>query len=209
MFKKIITLGILFCVVFSLAGCANDVDKKYNGLSIGFNYTGSRYHVIMCATRSEETTFDIDDVTLDFYFGWFASEPPLNATAVAPDGLGEEVRYALYFTEEELFVGSGSFWHIGDYCDLEGNYFIRKIFPEEFTSETFRASQTKCAGKIFNHSESITIPKEMFSKPNGRFWFRIQEVFGSQEKGFYSELGGNIGIYYEFINDNTVRLSKY
>lgn len=68
--KKLVILVIAFIVLFSTGGCSADIDGRYKGFSNGFNYQLDRRTIVMCAARSDKTEFNINEVTLDFYYGW-------------------------------------------------------------------------------------------------------------------------------------------
>lgn len=73
--KNIVFNNNIMAYVFILVGCVADIDGRHKGLSIGFNFCGPRYSQIMYAFRSNETEFNVDNVTLDFYCGWFGELP--------------------------------------------------------------------------------------------------------------------------------------
>jgi hypothetical protein len=208
MAKKILTLIFATVILFSSAACATNIDKRYNGLSIGFSFTGPHYSPIMYAVRSDEVEFNVDNVTLDFYYGWFGELPYWHTDKT----LGYDVCVAFYVTTRE--VGQWIDPQV-DYQNVENQYFITEVSAEEFWSESFIASQTKSKGKIFNHSgKSITIPKEAFSKQEGILELYAQIISYSYEDELfnfdssYSSSWYTIYIHYNYISDNTVKLYR-
>lgn len=199
-FYSLILAAVMLFGVFGLTACTADIDGKYDGFSIGFNYKGGKIDTIMCAARSEKTVFDVNDVTLDFYFGWFE---PLPVGYIDPDSYGI-IRAALYFSNNFMWAGI-----VEDYRNIENKYFIREILFGEFVSETFAVSMTKKSGKNFSHKESLTIPKELFGEKIGLVYFGIVELsFSESSNTYYGGVRGYVQIWYEYIDDNTVRLSK-
>ena len=199
MLKKLLTLVITLYMLFSLTACSADIDGRHKGLSIGFNYTGPRYYGIMSAVRSDKQVFDIDNVTLDLYFGWFG--PDLSEIEN-----GNYFHIAFYITTSDT-----GHWidPQQDYHNVENQYFITEVL--EFDTKVFAASQTRRTGKIFNYSEKITIPKEAFKNQVGVLELYTQIIELSNENNLYYfdyKSSGTVKIAYTFIDDNTVCLSK-
>ncbi len=160
------TLGILLILLtFTLAatGCQSAdaiISDIFNqGLESGFEPSrggcipSSGYH---CAYKSDKREFDINDVTLDFYFGAEGadkSEPPLEHEGIIPI-------LELYFE-----------------TDTQEQYLIRKS-DEYFVSKKYSCTvvydKNRQNGKVeYNHSETITVPKELFTKNSGKIAFVV------------------------------------
>lgn len=210
--KIIITIIILIMVVvvsmftflyFTLLYSA-DIDGKHKGYSRGFNYSG-RYSGIMYAVQSDKIEFNIDDVSLDLYCGWFE-----DLSNWKFDETTEQIKsVAFYIMPSEIE------WLIDpqeDYRNVENQYFLAEISAKDFWSENFIASQNKSKGKIFNHSgKSIIIPKEAFSKQVGILKLRVQVISVSKsDELFYFDVNlshpYSISIQYKYINDKTIIL---
>ena len=203
-------VALLLLPIVFLTGCSADIDGRHNGLSIGFNFIGPRYSQIMYAVRSDRTEFEINNVTLDFYCGWFG-ELPFFHTDIE-DEASYTVGVAFYITKS---VVGQSIDPQGDYRNVENQHFIKIISAEEFWSESFLANQTRRDGKVFNHSgESITIPKEAFSQQEGTLELYAQIVsFYLEDNLFHfdSSLSGSwytVYIRYNRVNDNIIRLRR-
>lgn len=179
MYKKLIGLGIALAMLFSLTACVADIDGRHKGFSSGFNYSGFRYSLIMHAVRSDKTEFNIDDVVLDFYCGFFGELP----YAYRNDTIRRTVSVVFYLTTS--WVGQ---WidPQDDYLNVDNQYFIAEVSAEDFWSESFLASQTMRHGKVFNHiGKSIKIPKEAFSEQWGSLQLYAQVVDYSYEDKLY------------------------
>jgi hypothetical protein len=192
------TLGIALFILFSLTACTADIDGQHKGLSIGFNHTGPKYYPIMMAVRSDKQVFDIDDVTLDLYCGYFVWDS-------SNIGNGDNFHVVFYIKEMET-----GYWidPQQDYHNVEGQYFLTEV--PEFNTKVFAASQTRRTGKIFNYSENITIPKEAFKHQIGVLIFHAVIINFSNEDNLYhfnGSLSDSILIEYTINNDNTVSLS--
>lgn len=109
-----------------------------------------------CAYKSDTNEFDIDNVTLDFFFGGyyqFGFECELTNGSSYP-------AFDLYFTAED------------------GNKFFIKHIEENFVSEKYSCEVTHdenwhITEIKYNHSEKLTIPSEIFTKEKGLIWFSI------------------------------------
>lgn len=185
-----------------MSGCATDIDGRYKGLSIGFNYTYYTHSSIMCAARSDKTEFDVNDVTLDFYFGW-CQQPP--GKPAYPD-IYSAIVYAIYFGNNKSF--NRSIQNIEDYKDILDHCFVKEISIEQFDSDEFAISMKKNTGKVFKQSEKYTIPKELFDQSTGYVYFWIRNIWLKEDNQFLTQDGECVSIKYDFINDNIVRLSK-
>lgn len=109
-----------------------------------------------CEYKSDKTVFDIDDVTLDFYYG---------VHLLHPEEREEEMfnipSFDLYFSNEE-----------------NHRILIRHV-EEDFVSEKYRCYYVKDEnGKItskhhYNHFETHTVPKELFTQESSFFYFSV------------------------------------
>ena len=140
------------------------------------------------AYRIDKTDFDIDDVKVTIYFGGYFS-----------DSIELERECGRNIPEFEIYF-SDSF----ENCILP----IRQI-EENYVSEKYRMSfiyddSHHATEMIFNHSEEITIPKELFSEEKGLIRIIVGGVNVRISK--YQILNRGI-IRYEMIGTTKVRLS--
>jgi hypothetical protein len=129
--------------------------EEKQGLEIGAISGGSRPSSDnYCGCKSEKNEFDIDDVTLEFYFGY-----PFTLNGPRSDVY--EDWFYIYFTNE-----------------TEGIEIVKKV-EESFFSEKYNVEiivdyeNLKITGVEYAHSEMLTIPKELFVNDSGTIWFRI------------------------------------
>ncbi|MDR3318951.1 MAG: hypothetical protein LBS99_05880 [Clostridiales bacterium] len=192
-------LTLLFLLpVFLLTGCGNG-----NGLKVGFEY-GFSPNPIACAVKSEKTEFDIDDVTLDFYYG-----SPESAWGIG-DGNYELVCFAVYFCNSK-YLSTIEYLTtvIDDYRIIYGYFFVKEISPEEYASGDYDVENKMFSDKKFNHYETLTVPKEALELSKGYFGLTIMETYYSQKDDGYCVTHKGFGaVRYEKITDRTVRLSK-
>ena len=145
---RLMLVILLLTSTLTLASCGNQSE----GLEVGFTPYGEMD--FSCGYRSDKTEFDIDDVTLTFYYGGsyeYNIESEIKNTFSYP-------AFELYFCDEKL-----------------DNRILVKRVEENLVSEKYRAYSTL---KFFNkhvieykHSEIITIPQELFAEDLGIIYF--------------------------------------
>ncbi len=202
---------MVMVTVFILAGCVVDIDGKYEGLSIGFNYECSKtLQPIIAAVRSDKTEFNIGDVMLDFYIGWHENPPNIVEQSDENDiGYAYTVGFALYLISEAIsIIGPQT-----DYHNVESLYYLMEISAKTFVSEEYKMTMTKQYGKLFQQGESLAIPQELFltQAQGGNILFCVMEVSYSLDDGLYhlypiSDIHNRIR--FELVSVDTVRLSK-
>lgn len=194
-------LLILTALCLCLSGCGQNVEpEKDQGLESGFYfpYGLSEIGVWHAACRSEKSVFDINDVTLTFYYG---------------DDFGYEEDLETYrehsFTYEyyELYFAN----------DNNKKILIRHV-DEDFVSEKHRCKYRwnesgEVTEIIFNHSEELTIPKELFTKEKGIVYFYVTgwgtagRLIGTEKETYRTKTISDIPIYYEK-DGNTIKLTR-
>lgn len=137
-----------------------------------------------CAYKSNKTEFDMDDVTLFFFFGGYYKS-----------GVEYEIKHSSFPTFE-LYFGD-------DY----GRKFLVKQIEENFVSQKYSCDviydQNHYITEIvFNHSEKITIPKEIFTEETGKIYFLISgknevqnnasEIIITSTYVFYKKVGEKV-----------------
>lgn len=163
-----------------------------NGISTGFEngFTfdySDESNPISCAYKSDKNVFDIDDVSLDFYFG---------AIYTNPDGiilnLNSYPAFELYFStyDEKILIKRVEEELISD------KYKRVYEISEDFRTITYD----------YVYSERFTIPKEIFTSDNGILWFTINAAEDSTDPADFRSIAG-IWLYYKKI-DNTILLSS-
>jgi hypothetical protein len=192
MIKKLMVLGSMFVIIFSFSGCGNK-----DGFEIGFGWQREVSSPIMVAARSDKTEFDIDDVTIEFSFGWYQT----NLLQYSPVG------FALYFIDQSGYSVQRE-EYFDDYTNQEAMTFIRIIETNEFVTEDYKVEMTRREGKSFSYSEKITIPKSLLnSAPHGSVLFLVSAVLYSHENdSFFHSFGGTVELNYELINENTIKI---
>ncbi len=188
---SLMLVGVMLILSLLLGGCS-----LFNqGVEDGFEFIwlSPLFSDHGIAYRSDVTEFDIDNVTLTLYYGY---ECPI-------------------FDYENIPI----LVTISNY-DAGKNVLIRKFEEEEFYTEerkaTFETTNPFIGLKYrctFNYSETITIPKELFTEEKGMLFFRLElehlpfsyksEGFGYVDDALLSE----VALCYE-IRDNKVIISR-
>lgn len=196
-------IAVLMAFVLILTGCSGDIDGKYKGFSSGFNFTRSTHSTVMCAARSEKTEFDINNVMLDFYFGWYQEPPYLHSDSTKNSFM------VLYFCKAQSDLPMHKVGE-SDYRNIEDLYYLMDIPMQEYITDKYVININKSTGKVFSQSKNFTVPKDIFEPQKDRFWFFISEGFYSENDNTYSvHIETYMSIKYEYIDDNMVRLMKY
>jgi hypothetical protein len=193
---RAIILAVLlsFCAVACDSG---EPDEEYipaaleSGLMLRISSGCEDSSPYFAAYRSDKTEFAIDDVTLTFYFG--------RIDAHFGYGNGEETEISIKM-----------FFLTGERNDLKYTY-IKKI--DDFYREEYNCYMNRINKKtlriIYNHSEDITVPAELFTEERGRLDLGIVEyivwVDGVIEPQY--ETLQAVAIYYK-VTGQTVHLSS-
>lgn len=198
-------LLVVVCALISLQGCGFlsrwHTPTEEKGISIGFQYE-NRKGSLITAIKSDKKVFDIDDVTLDFYYGGIAS-----------DSLHTSV--ALYFISgrNNLFTDL----IVDDYKNIDGCYFIKEMTIYEYESGPFDIEQRWGPKKknekdnlYFHFVDTLTVPEEVFSESQGEFYFIATYLRTNKENNLaevYNPGRANSQIlYYTKTEDGSIEL---
>lgn len=207
--RRILLILTALSLCISLLGCGDITDnseaetpEEDKGIESGFYFLDDPLPVVglwHAACRSEKSVFDIDDVTLTFYYGDYFGYSPIEKYK------WNHVTYESY----ELYFEN---YKTGD------KVLIRHV-DEDFVSEKHRCTYRYAKGTllveeiIFNHSEELTIPRELFTEDNGVVNFNVYG-FGivmnqgvPYEEGYTNIHISHLPLYYEKIGD-TIKLTK-
>ena len=206
-------LCFMLALLLLLSGCEQKSDQDNDqappnagdeassdgvGLEYGFDSgAGCESPPFYSAYRSDVNEFDINAVTLEFCYGGYyplGSEYALNY-------------YGASYPNFEL-----------RFTDTTGKSYFIKSVDENFISEKYRCyiehiesdDTERPIEKIkYNHSETITIPSEIFSSEYGEFWF---EVWGVNTKLPDSQMkclpGAGAPFFYKIIDGKVILSSK-
>ena len=192
--KGIIAFILLICtLVLSMVSCDfAGLFNKNAGLEHGLNTTQPTLPNIRCAYRSDKNTFDIDDVTLEFFLGIiFTGSPEFNIE----HSHKSYPSFDIYFSndsKDKIVVRTVNENLISD------KYRIKPVFDENGNA-TDELS--------YNYSEIFTVPKELFKNETGIIYFGIAGTNVMAEEPTYSRLA-SIGIYYKVANGKVTLSDK-
>ena len=131
-----------------------------------------------CAFKSETNVFDIDDVTLDVYFGGNYSE--------GVDTIRENSKsypsFELYFENDqgkECFVKR-----------IDENFISEKYSCELICDKDWNLIEIK-----YNYHETMTIPAELFTNESGYIWFVARGVNTHEPEDGMRNIVGNVLLY--------------
>lgn len=156
----------------------NSGQDSNTGLEQGFNIqsSGEEENPLKCAYKSDKNEFDINNVTLDFYFGTTHTNSQL--TSIYTD-------YELYFKhegQEKVLIKK-----------VNESLFDKKYSCHKSTNEKYQ----------FEHSEKVTIPENMFVNDNGKISFTVltENYYDGKLDSLYVQ---SIDVYYRKINDRII-----
>ena len=147
-------------------------------------------NLIFCAYKSDTNIFDIDNVTLDFYFG-----------------------YAFYNRGVDYFLQTESYptFKLGFDTENHDIIFVEEI-NENLVSEKygcnliFSEDNHRIIGIEYNHSETLTIPKELFTQESGIIYFQIYAANQAKNEDTEKCIEGK-GIKYQVVGDKVILTS--
>ena len=166
-------LSLLLCIV-TLSGCFFRIhDSKYEkgDFCQQFEFAVSSPR----AARSNKNKFTIDDVSFEFLFG-------LNKTGSTTDfnfhcGYDNYVIVLCICDLDELRKSSDFYAFekpFEDYENLPKHYHIDTITEEEVLSDKYSYSIDFTGKFIYNHSEIVRIPREVFNDKEGTFMILLR-----------------------------------
>ena len=209
--KKLVTKSIgvtliLLTLFYTFMGCnvledifnesESILDKPLRG---GFDFgDGGEVPACTAAYESDTRVFDIDDVTLTFYYGhsFGKTEEEVEHNRTHGNSYPE---FSLYFQDE-----NGT------------RYLIRHV------DENFVSTKYSCTWIVdddwyiidieYNYSETITIPRECFINEEGYFGFIIlheKNNSDNTQQGSFEERIASCNIYYRLENGKVIIYDNY
>lgn len=152
------------------------------GLETGFKPSGSMDSAPLpwsfCAFKSETNVFDIDDVTLDVYFGgnFFEGVDTIRENSKSYPS------FELYFENDqgkECFVKR-----------IDENFISEKYSCELICDKDWNLIEIK-----YNYHETLTIPAELFTEEKGMIWFVARGVNTHEPEDGMRNIAGNVLLY--------------
>ena len=157
---------------------------------------------------SKTDTFPIDNVSFEFYYAFHKEDRSYGFLSTDY----KHMVYGLYICETDEFGKLDSvFTEYGmsfdDYKSIPYHTYIHSITEDELLSGKYSYRLAPNKEFIYNHSESITIPKSTFKSNEGVFSIEIIfYCFNDEFSGYICSDVLSLDFSYEKINDNTVKL---
>lgn len=182
-------------IILLLSGCAKD-----NGIKIGFEYEGMLPSSTLCAIKSEKTDFPVDQVVIEVSYSLYKEVGEVNDYRFAG--------FALYFCNSEFNDIPVFLEPLEDYRSIEGLYPVKEIGEGEYEPEDYTMVMDMFSGKKFKHKEIVRVPQEVFTGKEGSFSFRILSFSYMSDNGYYCmTYGSSVNVAYEYLDEQTIRLS--
>lgn len=186
-------LLILLIVSMSFTGCM--LTNTSEGLEHGFKFFGiggesCESNPFCCGYKTDRTEFDIDDVKIDLYYGCYYGDFVESILENAMNIPSFDI-YAATWDEENR--------------EYDNKYLIRHV-EENFVSEKYNCEIVcrkfliwQTTEIIYNHYETIKIPKEAFVNGNGEISILI---YGTDIHGGYptEKLITGTTLYYSLVD---------
>ena len=193
--SKVLALVLTAIMLMNfLAGCTILDDEK-----VLSNGSIENSLDVILGIKSNKTEFDVNDVTLNFYYGFRVHRP------------SDDKFYSIFIFNIKESINMSSLILYKDYRDFEGYFFMKEITTENFKEEYLFTSDSILfiPRRKINHHEKMTVPKEVFDGKKGTFVFEITDfTYYEEEKGYRYQCRSRCFVDYEYIDENTVRLSR-
>jgi len=200
----LVTITILLTFTF----CSDSYKLDYGN---GTTRLGDTQHIgtVVCAVKSKNDEFKVDEVEFDVYFG------SIEELKLYDNDDYELVSYAIYFVNVNYIFDMGSRFYpqniYSDYKNIEGYHFIKELSFEEFSKDDYKAKIRTFSNPKINHHEKIKVPAEVFEGDSGQFAFVIVPICAMKKEdgyfiGPYQNGYGKLHINYEYTNESTVKL---
>lgn len=199
--------AVIILLIISLTSCASSyaIDK-------GHGSPGGLLPEFFIGIRSKTDVFDIDNVTLEFSWGKEDGIEEGDCTFIDKGEKGElpeecpVVCVAVYFYNYKYGNSLGSLHHYDDYKEIDDVYFVKDFTVEEF-NEKCKVNLNYWGRIKYDHTESLTIPKEVFETTTGEISFVVTKVeYVPSENAYIVSGGSNTNLSYRVLENGKVRL---
>ena len=215
--KKLIALVlVVITLVFTLTSCfwRNDNSNEeycWGDYGLGF----PQYQDLNAKVTSDRLEFDINDVTLDFYYCFYCLDDE-TIEEVQEDYHYEtsegyrEATYAIYLNNEGPLLFEEENNCIIDYENKVNSQLIKYIDHEELFNTNYGYTTPKGRQIEYNHSEKLTIPAEYFDPSRGIVYIHIVRLLHWKNDDTLQRCAEEtvIGIQFDLIDENTVVLRE-
>lgn len=206
--QSIVSVLLLTLIIFSSCSNPNSINIGHNGINLG------RLPNVAIGIRSNKTEFNVNDVTLDFSFG---NESGATGCIYLDDEECPIICVAMYFYNAKYmdarneFVDGSRYPEIAyfkDYKEIEGWHFVKSITANDY-NEKCKVQFNYWGHTKYDHTETLTIPKEVFELTTGYVCFGIYEIAYIESKDSYMIYNGSHqGLKYENLEGGIVKISN-
>ena len=202
--RRLLLILISLSLITPLTGCQQILDVPSQnappeeiGLRGGFTKSGSIQYPHYCAFQSDKREFDIDDVTITFYYGVDLSYHSLYEYR---EEMASYLSFDLSF--ESFTIGCTPIYYTARHID-------ENFISEKYLCNVRYTPDGKTISDIeFEHSEEIKLPCELFANETGCIWLRLigDNILRSEEEE--SRIICSTSFWYKR-SGNKITLSKY
>ncbi len=205
-------LLILFIFALPLSGCVGTPKAKFEK---GFDTPIGHYDIIQIGATSDKNTFPVDNVSFEIYYGFNETEKEaekrLNSYTSSEYENGQVIFATYILKGSEYDLNFNSFDEHQDYKTIDNCIFIRDISQEEAVTDeyTYKFSDPRWLffPTKYKHSETLTVPEEVFSQQKGEFCFVIISLLFAPEDNTYRIMEVGIAQFAYQKQDNTVEIT--
>lgn len=202
--KSVGVLLILLTLLYTMTGCADDNNVIYFGGAYYEPYEWGKGDIPCAKIESDKTIFDIDSVTLDFYYALYSRKRGesleklrANYSYVPSENdnfCHTESEYAIYISNnEELIFEKNENETLADYENKVNGIMWKFICFEEafgtdygYTTSVDENSFFKFKKVNYSQRETITIPEELFNSSSGYIYIHVIRLLHNKETGQHS-----------------------
>ena len=215
---RVMLIIFLLTSALGLSGCEEHQGYPTEKYILNIEEKGYFSQLKMIATSNTQV-FDKNDITLNLSYSMHASstkgESSLNNKG---DGYSNKIenydlKYCIYITDFESFcqIKNEGPHEFKDITKINNHLLVNQVSEEEALSQEYLRVYPKFAigngAEIYNHTESVTIPREFVLETSGRFVVvLVAFVWSEEDQSYYAYRSSRIEFDYVEINEDTVRI---
>ena len=207
--KKLIALVLVITtLVLTLTGCfwrEDDTSEEYCWGDEGLGFP--EYQDLNAKVTSDRLEFDINDVTLDFYYCFYCLDDETIEEVKSDYHYGSsEVTYAIYLSNTSYLLFEEENNHIIDYENNVNAQLIKYIDHEELFDTNYGYTVHGINVIEYNYVEKLTIPAEYFDPSYDIVFIHVIRFSHDIENDTLYRQSESTRIMIEFclLDDNTV-----
>lgn len=167
--KKILMIIIIVFCVLCLNGCTIE-NENTTGIKKGFTVPITGLFSAYCAVTSEKTQFEINDFTINFYYGIAERFQEYLKNDIDLRNLSEDSEYVSILwivTTEKVDYYVKSYNNYEDIINKENIFLIKEVLKEQLLTDEYLITLNGNSRMIYSKYEKIQIPKKIFEFYNG------------------------------------------